>query len=74
MTLAFKLRAPPRQAQGTSPQVLAEVLAAKVNLAMYERQLSVEVKHFVSQLLARKQPLAASISIQWVRMHRLASC
>lgn len=66
MSAVFKLRPPPRQVQGAYPQVLAEVLATEVNLAVYERQLSVEVKQFVSQLLALKQPLAESLSIQWV--------
>jgi hypothetical protein len=66
MRPAYKQREAPRQVQGVNPQVLAEVLAPEVNLAVYERKLSDEVKHFVSQLLARKQPLAESISIQWV--------
>ena len=66
MRPAYKLREAPRQVQGTNPQVLAEVLATEVNLAVYERQLSVEVEQFVTQLLALGQPLAESLSIDWV--------
>jgi hypothetical protein len=66
MRPAYKLREAPRQVQGSNPQVLAEVLAPEVNLAVYERQLSVEVEQFVSQLLALGQPLAESLSIDWV--------
>lgn len=66
MRPAHKLREAPRQVQGASPQVLAEVLAAEVNLAVYERQLSLEVEQFVSQLLALGQPLAESLSIEWL--------
>jgi hypothetical protein len=66
MMPAYKLREAPRQVQGSHPQVLAEVLAPEVNLAVYERQLSVEVEQFVRQLLALGQPLAESLSIDWV--------
>jgi hypothetical protein len=65
MRQALKPREAPRQVQGASPQVLAEILATEVNLAVYERQLSVEVEQFVMSLLALGQPLAESLSIDW---------
>ncbi|WP_330114684.1 DUF1826 domain-containing protein [Pseudomonas sp. JS3066] len=55
---------PPRQLQGDSPDVLAEVLRDEVNLAIWQRQLPPHVQGFANSLLGLGEPLAESLCIE----------
>ncbi|PWB32255.1 DUF1826 domain-containing protein [Pseudomonas sp. SDI] len=61
--LALKPAAQARQAFGTSPSVLAEVLQDGVNMAVWQRRLPAQIEDFVSILLSLKPSLAESLVV-----------
>ncbi|MGE8359691.1 DUF1826 domain-containing protein [Pseudomonas sp.] len=61
---ALARRAAPRQVMGEQIQVLTEVLRDDVNLAVWQRQLPVQVADFASQVLIQGEPLAESMVLE----------
>lgn len=51
-----------RQAIGSTPAVLAQVLEDEVNLGLWQRQLPAHIADFAELLLSLDQPLAESLS------------
>lgn len=54
----------PRQVAGERMQVLTDVLRDDVNLAIWQRQLTVQVADFASLLLQQGEPLAESMVLE----------
>ncbi|ULT70818.1 DUF1826 domain-containing protein [Pseudomonas sp. BC42] len=53
-----------RQAIGSTPAVLAEVLQDEVNLGLWQRRLPAHIADFGELLLSLNQPLAESLSLE----------
>ncbi|MGC5701739.1 DUF1826 domain-containing protein [Pseudomonas sp. NFXW11] len=53
-----------RQALGTTPAVLAEVLQDEVNLGLWQRRLPVHIADFAELLLSLNEPLAESLFLE----------
>lgn len=53
-----------RQAIGSTPAVLAQVLEDEVNLGLWQRQLPAHIADFAELLLSLDQPLAESLSLE----------
>lgn len=62
---ALQLPKPPRQALGENIQVLTEALHDGVNLALWQRQLPVQIEDFAATLLAQGEPLAQSMTLEF---------
>ena len=62
--LAAALRAAPQQRLSENIEVLGEVLADGVNLAVWQRRLPVQIEDFAQALLAQGLPLAESIVLE----------
>ncbi|WP_122339286.1 DUF1826 domain-containing protein [Pseudomonas caricapapayae] len=64
--LAYRLepRAAVRQAQGSAPEVLSEILQDGVNLAVWQRQLPAHIEDFGTLLLSMGEPLAESMTLE----------
>lgn len=56
-------RSAPRQAQGDTPDVLTQILADDVNLALWQRRLPAHIADFGALLLSLNEPLAESLSL-----------
>ncbi|WP_374288247.1 DUF1826 domain-containing protein [Pseudomonas fluvialis] len=54
----------PRQVIGTQPDSLADILREDVNLAVWRRELSTELQHMVSRLLAGDRPINEVLVLQ----------
>ncbi|AZC21660.1 MULTISPECIES: DUF1826 domain-containing protein [Pseudomonas] len=62
--LAGRARAARRPAIGSTPAVLAEVLADEVNLGLWQRRLPAHIADFGELLLSLNEPLAESLSLE----------
>ena len=54
----------PQQVIGTQPDSLADILREDVNLAVWRRELSTELQHMVSRLLAGDRPINEVLVLQ----------